>query len=29
MDEYSEKDDSRAAVKQKLRQYFDGRIVQK
>ncbi len=29
MDEYSERDDSRAAVKQKLRQYFDGRIVRK
>ncbi len=29
MDEYTEKDDARAVIKNKLRQCFDGRIVRK
>lgn len=29
MDEFMELDDSRQVIKQKLRQYFDGKIVRK
>ncbi len=29
MDEFTERDDTRLVVKNKLRQYFDGRIVRK
>lgn len=29
MDEFTEMDDSRQVTKQKLRQYFDGKIVRK
>ena len=29
MDEFMEMDDGRQAIKQKLRQYFDGKIVRK